>query len=89
MLMTESKRVVVGGGALLDVGIYPAMWMSMVLGTPSKVTAHARMAESGVDCHTFATFEYESGAMAHLECSFNACLANYFCWGQMISVRFA
>lgn len=64
------------GGALLDVGIYPAMWISMVLGTPSKVTAHARMAESGVDCHTFATFEYESGAMAHLECSFNACLAN-------------
>ena len=24
------------GGALFDVGIYPALWISMILGTPSK-----------------------------------------------------
>jgi len=64
------------GGALFDVGIYPAMWISMVLGTPQKVTAQAVMTASGVDSQTFATFEYDNGAMAHMQCSFNGCLQN-------------
>jgi predicted dehydrogenase len=64
------------GGALFDVGIYPALWISMVLGTPSKVRAHARMHEEGVDAQTFVTFEYDSGAMAHLECGFTGSLPN-------------
>ena len=53
-----------------------ALWISMVLGAPSKVSARATMHETGVDAHTFATFEYDSGALAHLECSFLACLQN-------------
>jgi dihydrodiol dehydrogenase / D-xylose 1-dehydrogenase (NADP) len=64
------------GGALFDVGIYPAMWISAFLGTPSKVTAHAKMQSTGVDSQTFATFEYADGAMAHLECSFEGSLVN-------------
>lgn len=66
--------------ALLDgsqVGIYPAMWISAILGTPSKVSATARMHETGVDAHTFATFEFaDSDALAHLECTFRGCPAN-------------
>lgn len=69
-------RPELAGGALFDVGIYPALWISMVLGAPSKVSARATMHETGVDAHTFATFEYDSGALAHLECSFLACLQN-------------
>ena len=64
------------GGALFDVGIYPALWISMVLGTPEKVTAHSRMHSTGVDAQTFVTFEYDGGAMAHLECSFTGSLPN-------------
>jgi len=64
------------GGALFDVGIYPALWISMILGTPSKVTAHARLLPSGVDQQTFATLEYEGGAMANLECGFTGSLPN-------------
>lgn len=64
------------GGALFDVGIYPALWISMVLGPPSKVSAHATMLDTGVDSHTVCTFQYESGAMGRLECGFTAALPN-------------
>ena len=55
------------GGALFDVGIYPAMFISMVLGTPQKVSAHAKMTAEGVDAQTFVTFEYEK-VVAQLQC---------------------
>jgi len=64
------------GGALFDVGIYPALWISAILGAPDKVTAHAKMMDTGVDAQTFCTFEYASGAMAHLQCGMTGCLAN-------------
>lgn len=65
------------GGALFDVGIYPALWISMALGPhPTKVHACAKMIETGVDAQTFVTFEYEGGAMAHLECGFTGSLPN-------------
>ena len=61
-------RPELAGGALFDVGIYPALWISMVLGSaPTKVHAHSRMHHTGVDAQTFVTFEYVDGAMAHLE----------------------
>ena len=57
-------RPELAGGALFDVGIYPALWISMILGPPdtARVTARAKMTESGVDSQTFATFEYDGGA---------------------------
>ena len=55
----------------------PALYISAILGAPSKVTAHASMHETGVDAQTFATFEYGAGGpMAQLQCSFLGCLAN-------------
>jgi len=69
-------RPELAGGALFDVGIYPAMWISMLLGTPDKVTGHAVMTDSGVDAQTFCTFEYDGGAIAQLQCAFTACLQN-------------
>lgn len=38
-----------GGGALLDLGIYPIQLDSMVLGAPEKITAVGSLAASGVD----------------------------------------
>ena len=64
------------GGALFDVGIYPALWISAFLGAPTKVTAHATMTESGVDAMTFATFQYPDGVMAQMQCGFRGSLAN-------------
>lgn len=41
-----------GGGALLDLGIYPVSYASMVLGTPTRVTAVSDPAFTGVDAQT-------------------------------------
>jgi predicted dehydrogenase len=38
-----------GGGALLDVGIYPVSLASMILGTPARISSMAHLGRSGVD----------------------------------------
>ena len=37
------------GGGLLDVGIYPLAFFSMLLGTPAAVKGSAHLGETGVD----------------------------------------
>ena len=51
-----------GGGALLDLGIYPVSFASMVLGTPTRVTAVSDRAFTGVDATTSAILQYDDGA---------------------------
>ena len=53
-----------GGGALLDLGVYPVSFAHLVLGTPTKITASAIMSNHGVDAQTSAIFDYASGAQA-------------------------
>jgi predicted dehydrogenase len=55
---------VLGGGALLDLGIYPVSFASMVLGTPTRVTAVSDRAFTGVDATTSALLQYADGAHA-------------------------
>ncbi len=58
-----------GGGALLDLGIYPVSFASMLLGTPSTVVALIDPAFTGVDGQTSMLFGYDSGAQAILSCT--------------------
>jgi predicted dehydrogenase len=51
-----------GGGALLDLGIYPMSFASMVFGTPTRVTAVSDRAFTGVDATTSAILQYDDGA---------------------------
>ena len=53
-----------GGGALLDLGIYTASFIHMVLGVPKKITATAALTEHGVDNSCSAIFDYANGAQA-------------------------
>ncbi len=55
-----------GGGALLDLGIYPVSFAVRVLGLPQKMTAKATLTGDKVDETTSIIFEYESGAQATL-----------------------
>jgi len=55
-----------GGGALLDVGIYPISFASMVLGTPSRIVSLAHMGQTGVDEQAGIVFGYERGQLAIL-----------------------
>lgn len=61
-----------GGGALLDLGVYPVSFASMVLGAPSKVVALGTPAFTGVDAQTSMLLGHDSGAHAVLNCTLSA-----------------
>ncbi len=51
-----------GGGALLDLGIYPISFAFDMLGQPSKVIASGRLKSTGADAEVSTMFRYPSGA---------------------------
>lgn len=56
-----------GGGALLDAGIYPVSFASLIYGeAPAKIMSSARIGETGVDEQFSLLFEYEGGRTAAL-----------------------
>jgi predicted dehydrogenase len=65
-----------GGGALLDLGVYPVSFMSMVLGTPSSVVASTQFGDTGVDGHTAVVMKYEGGRQAVATSSMEVFLPN-------------
>ena len=58
-----------GGGALLDLGIYPVSFAFDVFGAPTGIRAAASMTETGVDRQTAMIFEYDGGQQAVLHCA--------------------
>jgi predicted dehydrogenase len=61
-----------GGGALLDLGVYPVSFASMVLGAPSRIASLSDPAFTGVDAQTSMLFGYPGGAQAVLTCTLRA-----------------
>ncbi|MEY9841587.1 Gfo/Idh/MocA family protein [Streptacidiphilus sp. EB103A] len=57
-----------GGGALLDLGVYVVSFAHLVLGRPDTVMAHASLSPEGVDLNTGLVLGYDSGAIATLSC---------------------
>ena len=53
-----------GGGALLDLGIYPLQLASLVLGTPSSIVAQGFVGSTGVDEQVVALLGHTGGAQA-------------------------
>jgi predicted dehydrogenase len=58
-----------GGGALLDLGVYPVSFAQLLLGEPDDVVARATLSQEGVDLNTAMLLSWESGAHALLSCS--------------------
>jgi predicted dehydrogenase len=58
-----------GGGALLDLGVYPVSFASMVLGRPDRIVSMSDPTFTGVDAQTSMLFGYDSGAHAVLTCT--------------------
>jgi len=61
-----------GGGALLDLGIYPIAFASQILGTPTTIHNVGSLIDTGVDAQSLLTFSYASGAQAQLNTSLRA-----------------
>lgn len=59
-----------GGGSLLDVGIYPVFLALSVLGKPHAIQAAIIPFETGVDEQCVINFSYAGGAVASLSSSF-------------------
>ncbi|MFJ5259370.1 Gfo/Idh/MocA family protein [Streptomyces sp. NPDC088387] len=58
-----------GGGALLDLGVYPVSFAQLLLGEPDRISASAVLSDEGVDLQTGALLSWDTGALASLHCS--------------------
>jgi predicted dehydrogenase len=57
-----------GGGGLLDVGVYTLAYATMVFGRPQAVTGEAHIGETGVDEQAAFVLRFAGGALASLTC---------------------
>lgn len=61
-----------GGGALLDIGIYPVFLALLILGYPDKILATSAFGTTEVDESTSILYQYGHAAQAVLHCTFKA-----------------
>jgi predicted dehydrogenase len=77
------RNPALGGGALLDLGVYPLALAQLFLGAPDTVSASARLSPEGVDAGTGILLGYQAGrtdapswraesAYAALTCAFDS-----------------
>lgn len=65
-----------GGGALLDRGVYPLSLAFFLLGKPNRVVGAPCIGETGVDDQSAMILRYESGAMAILHATLRTYSSN-------------
>lgn len=58
-----------GGGSLLDIGIYPIFASLSSLGIPNQIEANATFFENGADATCDITFSYNNNVKTHLKSS--------------------
>lgn len=61
-----------GGGALLDLGVYPISLAMLLLGGPTAISAQASIGASGVDEQVAASMVFPDGAVGSVYASFLA-----------------
>ena len=63
-------RPELGGGALLDMGVYPLSFAHLVMGVPDSVEATGEMRDDGLDITASVFLRYGDGRFAHALTSF-------------------
>ena len=63
---------ILGGGSLLDIGIYPLYMSLLLIGKPTKIQASLRYTKSGVDASCSVLLSYANKETASLFSSFEA-----------------
>jgi len=69
-------NIKLGGGSLLDIGIYPIFNALFLLGKPNKIKTIANIRSTGVEDSISMLFSYDNGAMAVLTSSFESSCKN-------------
>jgi predicted dehydrogenase len=64
-----------GGGALLDLGIYPLQLADLVFGRPDRIVADAVLGETGVDEQVAAILHHPAGGLAVVKAATRVTLA--------------
>lgn len=59
-----------GGGSLLDIGIYPVFLAQSLLGKPEDINAQVTLYPSGVDQQCVITMKHKNGALSSLSSTF-------------------
>jgi predicted dehydrogenase len=67
----RTYKMDLGGGALLDIGIYPIMDILRYMGEPESVVAASILSPTGADESTSVIFKFSDGRMAEAYCSFS------------------
>lgn len=65
-----------GGGTILDIGVYTSFYILNILGRPDRIYATMTPSAEGVDEQCAVIFKYNNGKMAQFFTSFSAGLAN-------------
>ena len=55
-----------GGGSVMDIGIYPIFLATCILGEPSVIKTISKLTATGVDEYANVVMQYANGASAHL-----------------------
>lgn len=79
-----------GGGSLLDIGIYPIFTALSTLGEPNSIDAKATFFENGADSTCNMVFHYDDNCKAHLESSFisdNPTEAIFYCEKATVKIN--
>ena len=66
-----------GGGALLDVGVYVVSFAQMILGTPDRVDVTGTTGRSDVEIDASLLLGYDNGTSATLMCSLHSPMPGY------------
>lgn len=79
-----------GGGSILDVGIYPVFLAALILGEPSIIKSVSKITSTGVDEYANIILQYADGETAHLlsGISFNSAIeAEIICSKGSIKIK--
>ena len=69
-----------GGGSLMDIGIYPLFLAYMILGKPKEIIAKSNFLESGADMQTSMILQYENAqAVLHSGLLYNSKMEAMIC----------
>ncbi|HTL08135.1 MAG TPA: Gfo/Idh/MocA family oxidoreductase [Chitinophagaceae bacterium] len=64
-----------GGGSLLDVGVYPLFFALWLMGKPDSISSVAQLARTGADEIMTAVLKYSNGSVASIASSINTQLS--------------